>query len=200
MQTKTYSQRTDKQGKRPDISVEPAVDGSGQVIFTVGPHGGPYQSVYLDSTQATMVAASLHQVTEEAVRLECTSDDPENHQGDTCPVHEEVDTGWFPRLSDERLFDAVAGAGADMFSWYRWFDADFGNQVLNVRMENGENEIIPAILAPADFRRAIRTLASNHYPGVAHLRWNDPDVDSDIDANDADVILQQAVLGEVIYG
>lgn len=58
MQTRTYSQRPDDDGKINDLKMETAVDGD-QVIITVGPIGGPFQSVYLSPLQAEYMGKTL---------------------------------------------------------------------------------------------------------------------------------------------
>ena len=80
MESKTYSQRTDRMGNRPQVSVQTAVDGSGEVIVTVGPHGGPYQTVYLSAEQALMVGASFIQMSDEVKGI------PGTHSLTTAPT------------------------------------------------------------------------------------------------------------------
>ena len=52
MRSTTYSQRLDKNDKRPDLTVSTSVNNTFTIIVTVGPLGGPSQSVYLTPTQA----------------------------------------------------------------------------------------------------------------------------------------------------
>lgn len=66
MRSTTFSQRLDKNDKRPDITVQ---DSQGldheMVIVTVGPNGGPFQTVYLTPDQARHMGASMTQVANE---------------------------------------------------------------------------------------------------------------------------------------
>ena len=63
---------------------------------------GPYRfAVYVASGPATRLVADgrtwadAMDVVRDAVAAElCTSDDPTNHQGDTCPIHEDADDAW----------------------------------------------------------------------------------------------------------
>lgn len=107
-------------------------------------------------------------------------------------------------LTDERLFTAVWGSGASYsYGWYVKTHLDEDAQTWQVVLESGNGGVESATLTPASIRRTIATIQAERpdfTSAVTRLDWSDPDVDSDVDADVADVIVQYAVLGEVIFG
>ena len=66
MRSATYSQRLDRNDKRPDLIVQDSQGlDSDMVIVTVGPNGGPFQTVYLTPGQARHMGASFMQMADE---------------------------------------------------------------------------------------------------------------------------------------
>ena len=104
-------------------------------------------------------------------------------------------------LSDEDVFCAVAGAGASQYEWYHTFGIDWENNRLTIRMDaEVDGDIEGAVLTPRSIRQAIRDLHAVNYPCIVSIDWSDPECDSDLDADGADCIIQQAVLGKVVFG
>ena len=66
MRSETYSQHLGKDNKRPNLSVQTSQGlDSDMVIVTVGPLGGPFQTVYLTPMQARHMGASMMQMADE---------------------------------------------------------------------------------------------------------------------------------------
>ena len=109
-------------------------------------------------------------------------------------------------LSDNDLYTAIFGSGADIYPWYDLFDTagydsawvpNHTNARIRIRMADVHEQ---ADLAIGRIRRAIDDLVRDGNPTVSSVDWSDPECDSDVDANIADCIIQYAVLGEVMFG
>lgn len=102
-------------------------------------------------------------------------------------------------LSDEDLFVAVFGSGAGRYEWYSYFDYDEDALEGTVHIDcegivGGEQVITPLML-----RGAVDEMLDARYR-FGRIDFNDPECDSDFDANMADVILQWLVFGRVVFG
>jgi ribosomal protein S27AE len=87
MRSTTYSQRLDKNDKRPDLTVQTSQGlDNDMVIVTVGPIGGPFQTVYLSPAQARAQGAAMIEMADEV--------EPRQQ---TCPTcgHVADHNGWF---------------------------------------------------------------------------------------------------------
>jgi len=58
MRTATFSNRLDRNDRRPDIAIETSLN-TNEVLVTVGPLGGPFQTVYLTPDQARFLGLTL---------------------------------------------------------------------------------------------------------------------------------------------
>lgn len=103
-------------------------------------------------------------------------------------------------LTDEQVFDMVAGAGATSYSWYLKVAIVWDDHTMSVTLDNGNGGIEGATLTPGTMRRAIEALDQAGHPGTSWINWNDPECDSEVDADVADQIIQQAVLGDIVFG
>lgn len=106
-------------------------------------------------------------------------------------------------LNDTDLFTAVFGAGAGSYPWYRRFNTNWDDLVADIIIEDPDNadNSIHRRLIPHDLRVAIEHIVTTGVaPNTASMRWSDPEVDSDVDADIADVIIQVAMLSDVAYG
>lgn len=103
-------------------------------------------------------------------------------------------------LSDEDLFTAIAGAGASQYPWYVRFDIDWDALTLDVEIDL-EDVQASSRLTPTGLRTTIAFLVdANTAPAVTQTAWSDPEVDSDVDADIADCVIQFALLGDVVFG
>lgn len=105
-------------------------------------------------------------------------------------------------LSDEDLFDAITESGA--YSWGPWYLHLAVTGPLSHHVEiDCEGTTGEGTVTPASIREAISALRAK-YPnaecGVAGIDLSDPECDSDFDAISADAVIQQIVLGDVIFG
>jgi hypothetical protein len=105
-------------------------------------------------------------------------------------------------VSAKTLFWGVAGASADHWSWYHRFDCDWEAYTITTTMENGQGDVVTKTLTVDDLRRAIDVLVDS-YPNavggeIAYFCRSDEDFD--FDAGLADAVLQQAVLGDIVFG
>jgi hypothetical protein len=107
-------------------------------------------------------------------------------------------------LSDEALFETIAGAGATYtYGWYLETEIDLDALRLKVVLDNGEDGRESATLTPGTIRRVINTCFDerpDYTHAVRSIDWSDPECDSEVDADVADTIIQYAVLGRVIFG
>lgn len=100
-------------------------------------------------------------------------------------------------------FSAIMGACGTMWSWwvnveYHGGDWDDPSDItFTVEDPDDERKVIVKRVTPRQIVRALGT-AVRTVPSMKHI---DPyDEDLDLDASDADCVLQIAVLGEVVYG
>lgn len=113
--------------------------------------------------------------------------------------------GKFINLDDEALFTAIWGSGASSYSWYFSTKLNEAAMTYTVTMESDavEDLGVTVVLTPDVIRQTIVKILDEkpEYTGaVQHIDWSDPECDSDVDADVADVILQTAILGKVVYG
>lgn len=103
-------------------------------------------------------------------------------------------------LTDEAVFDAIAYSGASSYPWYHTYSIDEDAQRLRVAIEADRGHEI-AVLTVGTLRRAFDALLEERYPGIRpDWDWDDEECDSNVDADIADCIIQQAVLGDVVFG
>jgi hypothetical protein len=105
-------------------------------------------------------------------------------------------------LNDEDLFTAITGSGA--YSWGEWYVAVSETGKLTHHVEvNCEGVTGVGTVTPTTIREAIVELRRK-YPGttagLCDVDFDDPECDSDFDAVSADAVIQQIVLGDVIFG
>jgi hypothetical protein len=116
-------------------------------------------------------------------------------------------------LSDEELFDGLTGACASFYSWYKdfqfsWYSEYDANTTpfVTVTMETGDETKagVPTFatkrIKASLMRKTIERLIQEGQPTVCSVNWSDPECDSEIDANIADVVFQYIVLGDVVFG
>lgn len=105
------------------------------------------------------------------------------------------------KLNNDEVFEAVAYAGASTYPWYESYvieDDDEAKRLRVVIADEGVRE--SGTLMASTMRRALDELLEKRHPGVTHIDWNDDQCDVDVDADIADQIIQQAVLGDVVFG
>lgn len=102
-------------------------------------------------------------------------------------------------LSDIAAYDAIAYAGAEVYPWYMAWEVHEQALVLHVEICL-EGVTGAATLTVADLRKALQGLLDAGHPGVQRTDWSDPQIDSEIDADLADQIVQYALLGDVVFG
>jgi hypothetical protein len=106
--------------------------------------------------------------------------------------------------AETERFSAIMGACGTMWSWWRGEEYHGGDWdrpsdvTLTIEDPAGDgNEVIVKRLTARQIVRALGT-AVRTIPSMRHI---DPyDEDLDLDAGDADCVLQIAVLGDVVYG
>lgn len=113
----------------------------------------------------------------------------------------------------------VFGSGADLHSWWKSAQgnaitrkeplfADFTGWSVDVTMETGEGDTITKTIDHQALMEAARTIVN---PGTRpdYIPWNVVEdiqvlhkgsLDVDLDANGADILVQVAMLGEVVFG
>lgn len=113
--------------------------------------------------------------------------------------------------TNQDLFDHIMGSGFECYEQYRrvWWDFDFddvpSNWTAEIEIENGDGGVTEAYLDASRLRQAVRDIAADKcnvgesYRERISTLLKDVD-DADIDAYDADIIIQVAILGEVIFG
>ena len=103
------------------------------------------------------------------------------------------------KLSDDQIGDLVLGAGAEVWSW--WQDID-GSEIdgFTIIGDNPEDEDNPieVTLSVQFIRNVINRVLGNQLPAWGII---EEAIDNDDwDANTADIVLQYAVYGEIVYG
>lgn len=101
-------------------------------------------------------------------------------------------------LSDSDLYDTIVGSGASTYPWYSNWESDEERLTLTVSIDC-EGTKDGARLTVGTLRRAIASREWHDHRGVP-IDWSDPEVDSEVDADIADQIVQTAVLGDVVFG
>jgi hypothetical protein len=108
------------------------------------------------------------------------------------------------RLYAEQQIDdwkSIFGASAEMWSWWRWIeflDGDWDKPcsvILHIEDPDDETKVVGHLRHPEEIFAALAT-ATELYPWhfVRHCG------ELDLDASSADVVLQVAALGDVVYG
>lgn len=109
------------------------------------------------------------------------------------------------KIDEQELWDAVAGSGF-YYEWFRYIDGlVFGESPRNVKIiawdpqsPGGDSDTLVKIITISDMALALEFLI---YKGYYHCGIPfSPEVIKDPDACVADLILQVAVYGDVIYG
>jgi hypothetical protein len=104
------------------------------------------------------------------------------------------------RMDDNELWSRIFGAAPESWSWWRswtWLDGTDWNKAGRVRLgiddpDYGEGEkVLRSVITMTELVTAIEK-------APAHVQCDL--IGDNMDADSADVILQIAVLGEVIYG
>lgn len=107
------------------------------------------------------------------------------------------------RLEDAEVWIAVFGSGFETYPWWTkvqgaWegedFDPSFSAVVANRDPDDPEAPVYMRRVVPETLADGIALAIKN-----GHLDLGDPN-DLDWDANDADIIMQYVVLGELVYG
>lgn len=106
--------------------------------------------------------------------------------------------------AEAERFSAIMGACGTMWSWwlgveYHGGDWDDPSDItFTVEDPDGDGDkVIVKRVTPRQIVRALGT-ACRTIPSMRHIDPYDPDLD--LDAGDADCVLQIAVLGDVVYG
>jgi hypothetical protein len=109
-------------------------------------------------------------------------------------------------IDKDSLWEAVIGAGALGYSWYISAQIDWDRHLAKVSIETGEyNEpgatlVAMRTLTKTMLARVVVELIKDDQPTITAIDWSDPEADGDIDADVADVIMQTALLGKVVFG
>lgn len=108
------------------------------------------------------------------------------------------------QLLSDILITAVEG-GSDYWAYYSEVKRDAELNILSVRVteqadHDVNQEVVTKVVTPHDLAAAIESLASRVATAGFPYRHIQSVINEDVDAETADVILQLAVLGEVIYG
>lgn len=100
-------------------------------------------------------------------------------------------------ITDNDIVDHLVYSGASQYDWYRVLDWD-GKDVY-VEMEDGEGGIVRKSFLVSQLRDVIVSIILDPVdpcgPRIARAV-----VEDDFDSDDADVVLQIATLGEVVFG
>ena len=99
-------------------------------------------------------------------------------------------------ITDQDIVDHLVYSGASQYDWYRVLDWD-GKDVY-VEMEDGEGGIVRKSFLISQLRDVIVSILNDvepYSPRIARAV-----VEDDFDSDDADVVLQIATLGEVVFG
>lgn len=100
-------------------------------------------------------------------------------------------------LTDEELFDLIFGSGFDQYQWYIDPVFDWGTFEASFEVEDPDGGRARSVyFTPAVTRRAVNEAAEKGYRALVNVDWSDPDLDADA----ADVVIQHAVFGELVYG
>jgi hypothetical protein len=110
---------------------------------------------------------------------------------------------WGEVYTDQQIDDwgNIFGASAEMWSWWRWIeflDGDWDKPcsvILHIEDPDDETKVVGHLRHPEEIFAALAT-ATELYPWhfVRHCG------ELDLDASSADVVLQVAALGDVVYG
>ena len=108
---------------------------------------------------------------------------------------------WTPE-DDQDVFDTLIGAGASEYDWYRELDED--GKVATVVMETGdwpdEGKCIVRRrqFSASELVALVNAIVAEKRAGWEHIQRAVSD--DDFDCNDADIVLQHAVLGDIVFG
>ncbi len=100
------------------------------------------------------------------------------------------------------IIDHLVYSGAESYDWYRVLDED-GKQV-TVAMEtgdtdeNGEEIVLLQQFTPTELKRIAEEIVKDQRAGWRAVR--ESIAYDDFDSDSADIVLQHAVLGELVFG
>jgi len=102
------------------------------------------------------------------------------------------------KVPQDDMFWAVAGSGASTWPWITRWEIDEDNLLLTVGIEDPEIEghEIVRVMGTATMRESLKHLLVAGF----HLSGYVDGEDIDLDAGDADLVVQHAVLGDIPYG
>lgn len=110
---------------------------------------------------------------------------------------------WKPETAED-VVDTLVWAGASQYDWYHALDNVDGSNIVTVAMETGEYDdegdplIRPLIISTDELVALVNTIIAEELAGWRHIQRA---VESDdFDANDADIVFQHAVLGDLVFG
>lgn len=110
-------------------------------------------------------------------------------------------TKWNPE-DDQEVFDALVGAGASQYDWYRELDED--GETATIVMETGDwTDEGKCIVRRRQFSASelvalVNAIVAEKRAGWKHIQRAVED--DDFDSNDADIVFQHAVLGDLVFG
>jgi len=101
--------------------------------------------------------------------------------------------------STQDVVDHLVFSGADTYDWYRQLDVD-GDDAITIGMDdpNDEDGAIFTTMSATAIRRLAEQFVKEEKPGYRVVARAIQDDDFDSDA--ADVVLQWAVFGTLVYG
>lgn len=101
-------------------------------------------------------------------------------------------------FTKEEIIDHLTGSGASEYSWYEALYYDEALDRICVAMEDGEGETHWTSFTPEELEEIIfAIIGSDGEPAKQIARAVRHD---DFDSNDADIVLQIATLGTVVFG
>lgn len=110
---------------------------------------------------------------------------------------------WTPE-NDEDVVDTLVWAGASQYEWYHALDNVEGSNVVSVAMETGDYDeegeplIRPLITTTDKLVTLVNNIIAEKRAGWQRIERA---VESDdFDSDDADIVFQHAVLGDLVFG
>jgi len=101
-------------------------------------------------------------------------------------------------FTEQEIIDHLTGSGADEYSWYEDLYYDESLSRICVAMADGEGGTHWASFTPEELEKIIFTIiAGDDAPAKQIARAVRHD---DFDSDDADIVLQIATLGTVVFG
>jgi hypothetical protein len=100
--------------------------------------------------------------------------------------------------TSQDVIDHIVFAGADDYDWYVDLHVDGDTIVCAMENPDDPNSVIQAEMPANALRLLVNKYVSEERAGYKHIvrAIND----DDFDANDADIVLQWWVLGDIVYG